>query len=222
MGLSAGNDQKFLAFAPNCVSLQTLISSSVSLTYTVTVHHWKPLSGHAWPRHWCQGLGQHWCLCSPSDTQDANPDSALPRVFSVLDPYSNEEIPLPVWGAFNSPGPMHWGQYPHVSFYSAHSPEIGPSPWPGSDTQGRPKTRRVHLSDTFQTSASFLSNSPVIQKAPSLWLFSYGLSLCPTHQEGLNLSGSYTLDSDRFLPFFFFHRIYPEKVNFVTKTPAFK
>lgn len=75
-------------------------------------------------------------------------------------------------------------------------------------------TRERYTKQIQNTSSPFLrhfsnllcqlpSNSPIIQKAPSLWLFSHGLSPCLTHQEGLNLSSGYTLDLNGFLPPFF-------------------
>lgn len=42
MELSVSNNQKFLAHAPNCMSLQTLISSSVALAYTVSTNQKTP------------------------------------------------------------------------------------------------------------------------------------------------------------------------------------
>lgn len=39
---SVSNNQKFLAHAPNCMSLQMLISSSVSLAYTISTNQRTP------------------------------------------------------------------------------------------------------------------------------------------------------------------------------------
>lgn len=134
--------------------------------------------------------------------------SAVPWLFSLLDPNSNEEkILRPVWITLNSQV-----QYPASNiltspFVSACGPETSNqthSSWAGSGSHAQGRSQILHfICITLRHFSNLLHlilpGNPIIQEAPSSVVL-YGQSPSLIHQDGLKLSSGNIFGANGVLP----------------------
>lgn len=232
-----GNDQTFLALVSNYMSLQTLISNSFSPAYTINVHRRKSPSVVTFQYfQWCQHLGDNSCLlskwyprCRPPTLQLPG-GSAVPWLFSLLDPNSNEEkILRPVWITLNSQvqyAASNILMSPFVSACGSETSNQTHSSWAGSGSHAQGRSQILHficiaLRHFSNLLHLILPGNLIIQEAPS----SVVLQLWPVpvfDSSGWSKAQQWKYLWRKWSPSSFLPQYYPQKMNFTAKTPTLK